>query len=206
MEEQKNVKQKAYHKWICTKSPEDRTEYKKELTTFKKLLNKERNGTWERKCAEINSFLGGSRSNEAWKFINNLRSDKSPKVNIPFISLNKFQEHYKNELKVSPLCEMMSPTAYRTRGTYMTVSLDMVEKALIAMKNGKSSGPEGIPAELLKCGPKILKEILACIFTTYINGEPIPDSWKTSWITPIHKKGRKDICTNYRCTAVSIHS
>ena len=48
-----------------------------------------------------------------------------------------------------------------------------------------------------------LQEILACIFTTYINGEPIPDSWKTSWITPIYKKGRKDICTNYRCIAVS---
>ncbi|XP_030760565.1 uncharacterized protein LOC115885717 [Sitophilus oryzae] len=41
LEEQKNVNQKTYHKWICTKSPEDRTEYKKELATFKKLLNRE---------------------------------------------------------------------------------------------------------------------------------------------------------------------
>lgn len=64
----------------------------------------------------------------------------------------------------------------------------MIEKDLKSMENGKSCGPEEIPTEMLKYRPLKLKEIVAFLFTLYINGEPIPGSWKTAWITPIHKK------------------
>ncbi|KAF2885527.1 hypothetical protein ILUMI_20677 [Ignelater luminosus] len=78
----------------------------------------------------------------------------------------------------------------------------MVEDALKSMKNGTASGPEGIPVELIKYGPTKLKNMLASLFTSYINGKEISTQWKVAWITPIHKKGRKDVCSNYRCISV----
>lgn len=36
-----------------------------------------------------------------------------------------------------------------------------------------------------------------------MNGQEIPDQWKTGWITPIHKKGSKANCNNYRCITVT---
>jgi len=36
-----------------------------------------------------------------------------------------------------------------------------------------------------------------------INGERIPSKWKEAWITPIHKKGNKEDCFNYRCISVT---
>jgi hypothetical protein len=61
-----------------------------------------------------------------------------------------------------------------------------------------SSGPDGIPPALLKmCGSTLCKP-LAIIFSRSLFEGSFPQLWKTSFISPIFKKGcKKNIC-NYR--------
>jgi len=54
-----------------------------------------------------------------------------------------------------------------------------------------------IPAELVKAGGRtICLEI--CKLITSIWKEKLPEEWKESIIVPIHKKGDKTDCSNYR--------
>lgn len=41
----------------------------------KSAEDKNTNEMWERKCAEINAYSGGTQSSEAWKLIKTLRLD-----------------------------------------------------------------------------------------------------------------------------------
>lgn len=205
LEEQKIKKQKLFQKWLSTGSPDDREAYRRELTTFKRLHNIEKNKSWDRKCSEINSHIGGSRSSEAWKVIDTLRSNRVTKVNLPIINITNWRTHYERELREErPIYATLSPKPYRAEGTYVEITIARVSKALNSLKNNKASGPEGIPAELLKYGSHKFKWMLSVLMTRYINNEvAIPESWKSGWITPIHKKGRKDVCSNYRCISVT---
>ncbi|XP_044760773.1 uncharacterized protein LOC123318222 [Coccinella septempunctata] len=45
--------------------------------------------------------------------------------------------------------------------------------------------------------------MLRHLFEKFINGAAIPEVWKEAWITPIHKKGVKSECQNYRCISVT---
>lgn len=70
------------------------------------------------------------------------------------------------------------------------------------MKSNKAPGPGDIPAELLKYGPYKLHQMLKHMFSRCMNGENPPQEWRTSYLTPIHKKGSRDNETNYRGIAV----
>lgn len=66
------------------------------------------------------------------------------------------------------------------------------------LKNNRTSGEDGIIAELLKnLGPKALEE-LTHIITNIWTTETIPDDWKCALIHPLHKKGDKTDVNNYR--------
>ena len=56
------------------------------------------------------------------------------------------------------------------------MTVPMINIALRSMKNNRASGPEGIPAELLKNGSIRLKVMLSNLMTRYINGGPIIES------------------------------
>ncbi|XP_045464755.1 uncharacterized protein LOC123673995 [Harmonia axyridis] len=71
------------------------------------------------------------------------------------------------------------------------------------LKVGRSCGPEGIYAELDKNGTQKLFHLLATIFNRYINGEDVPDTWRVAYLSSIHKKRRKDVCSNYRGISVT---
>lgn len=46
--------------------------------------------------AQINSYIGGTRSTEAWKEIRNLGTNETTKTNIPLISLEWLKTYYEN--------------------------------------------------------------------------------------------------------------
>ena len=74
-----------------------------------------------------------------------------------------------------------------------------VLQAIKAMRNNKSPGLDGIPAEVFKNGGQRLTERLSKLFTLIWNTETIPQQFKDANIIPIYKnKGQRSSCDNYR--------
>ena len=81
-----------------------------------------------------------------------------------------------------------------------------VKWALGSITTNKSSGGDGIPAELLKIlkddAVKVLHSICQQIWKT----QQWPQDWKRSVFIPIPKKGNAKECSNYRTIALISHT
>ena len=78
------------------------------------------------------------------------------------------------------------------------VSVDEVCDYLKGLDTSKASGPDGIPARLLKeCCDQIAPSLCA-IFNQSLSSAKVPTEWKSADIAPIHKKDSKEPAENYR--------
>jgi hypothetical protein len=77
-------------------------------------------------------------------------------------------------------------------------SLVEVEIAIRKLKSYKSSGTDQIPAVFIKAGGDILCSEIHKLICSIWNKEELPQQWKESITAPIHKKGDKTDCNNYR--------
>jgi len=66
------------------------------------------------------------------------------------------------------------------------------------LKNHKSPGEDCIQAELLKKGVKDVIRWIWKVISKVWTTEKLPDDWKVAVVCPIHKKGDKQDCNNYR--------
>jgi hypothetical protein len=73
-----------------------------------------------------------------------------------------------------------------------------VEIAIAKLKKYKSPGSDQIPAELIQAGGEILLSAIHELINFVWNKEEFPNQWKETIIVPIHKKGDKTDCNNYR--------
>jgi hypothetical protein len=73
-----------------------------------------------------------------------------------------------------------------------------VEVAIAKLKKYKSLSSDQIPAKLIQAGGEILLSAIHKAINSVWNKEELPDQWKESIIVPIHKKGDKIDCNNYR--------
>jgi len=62
----------------------------------------------------------------------------------------------------------------------------------------KSPGIDQIPAELIKAGVRTIRGAIHKLIIAIWNKEELPVEWKESVRVPIHKKGDKTECNNYR--------
>jgi hypothetical protein len=72
-------------------------------------------------------------------------------------------------------------------------SEERVRKTVIELKNGKSCGPEGVYAEMLKHGTDKLIKMLTWVINRCVNGEEVPQQWKVAYNSSVHKKEAKKI-------------
>jgi hypothetical protein len=73
-----------------------------------------------------------------------------------------------------------------------------VEIAIAKLKKYKSSGSDEILTDLIQAGGEILLSAFYKLIKSVWNKEELPDQWKESVIVPVHKKGVKTDCNNYR--------
>jgi hypothetical protein len=73
-----------------------------------------------------------------------------------------------------------------------------VELAIEKLKSPKSPGSDQIPAELIKAGGWTIHCAIHKLIISIWNKEELPEEWKELIIVPIHKKGDKTYCNNYR--------
>ena len=62
----------------------------------------------------------------------------------------------------------------------------------------KGTCQNDIPVKILKLCSEILSPFLAKLFDNCINQGISPQNFKCSQVTPIHKSGLENVCTNYR--------
>ena len=70
------------------------------------------------------------------------------------------------------------------------------------LKNNKAAGADGIHPELIKYGGNELLNRMCELVRQIWEEERIPEEWKETIIVPIHKRGDKDGCENYRGIAL----
>lgn len=82
------------------------------------------------------------------------------------------------------------------RDIFLTTS--EVKNVLQGLDSSKATGPDEIPNRLLIISADILSNPLTVFFNRCLTDCKFPTQWKTAHITPIHKNGNKDECSNYR--------
>jgi hypothetical protein len=58
------------------------------------MVTNYRNEFWDKKCLEIQPYLGSKKSSESWKFIRNIRVSNSDKSQLNLISADTWEKYY----------------------------------------------------------------------------------------------------------------
>jgi dihydroneopterin aldolase len=66
------IKINYFLKWLSTKDNNDIVQYKMVQAKIRRMVTNHRNEFWDKKCLEIQSYLGSKKSSESWKFIKNI--------------------------------------------------------------------------------------------------------------------------------------
>ena len=194
-----------------TKCAHDQTKYRE----IKKLAQSEcRKAYYE----YINSMLDENNQNEInlkkfWSFIKSkkkensgvdalmkngtVHSDSQAKadiLNMQFSSVFTIGNASNTpSLGVSPYSEL----------PHITVCVAGVKKLLEGIKPHKATGPDGIPARLLKDYAADLAPVLSHIHQASLNQGRVPADWKHAWVIPVFKKGARNSPSNYRPISIT---
>ena len=82
------------------------------------------------------------------------------------------------------------------------ISEDEIQVAIAQLRDGKAPGDDGISAELLKLAGDETICWLTSLFNFIWSSESIPSDWLNHLIVPLHKKGSRSKCDNYRGIAL----
>ena len=86
---------------------------------------------------------------------------------------------------------------------HITVTVEGVVKLLHSLKPNKASGPDAIPARILKDTAVEIAPILTVIFQQSLDTGTVPYDWTVANISPIYKKGDCSTPSNYRPVSVT---
>ena len=82
-----------------------------------------------------------------------------------------------------------------------------IKRAISLLKNGKATGPDGVPAEAIKADTNISVEMMHNLLGKIWDEENVPTEWKHGYIIKLPKKGDLGECKNWRgITLLSVPS
>ena len=77
-------------------------------------------------------------------------------------------------------------------------SIDLLLKVMKTVKRKKCFGFDRIPMLVYVDGFDVLKDKICVLFNMIAQEEMVPEQWRMARIMPLHKKGQKSKCQNYR--------
>ena len=82
--------------------------------------------------------------------------------------------------------------------TELALSVEEVQAVLGSLDSTKATGPDGIPARLLKETASVISPSLCKLYNKSLDQGIFPQDWKLANIVPIYKKGQREHTENYR--------
>ena len=77
------------------------------------------------------------------------------------------------------------------------ITPETVFNKLVKLKSGKSPGPDGWPTQLIKQMAEYICVPLSILFNKSLDSGVLPEEWKSAHVTLVHKKGARNLVTNY---------
>ena len=102
------------------------------------MVTNHRNEFWDKKCLEIQSYLGSKKSSESWKFIKNIRLSNTGKSQINLISADVWEKYY-YMLLVEDRKEFIDKDERllkKSKGNIIEIDSNTVKQSIMRMKNG----------------------------------------------------------------------
>ena len=152
---------------------------------FKTTLLQEMN--WKRKDAKT-----------FWKLLDKLDKKQRPDLLELGISTNKWVDHFKNVL-YNPSESKKLPKNTKEKGPLdFAISDEEIKLGSYILRLGKAPGQDIISNEMISCLLELNPELIKKLFKAIFLNPTVINNWRTSMITPIHKKGSKTNPDNYR--------
>lgn len=146
-----------------------------------------------------------------WSHMKNLSSTKSIPSNMTFnnITTNSGDEicnlfaAYFQSMFLTPDKNSHYPQSYGEGSSVcdifsIDITVEDVRRELRGLDITKSAGPDEIPPSFLVRCSEQLANPLSILFSKSISEGYVPVIWKAAFISPIHKKGPKNLVPNYR--------
>ena len=90
------------------------------------------------------------------------------------------------------------PSRTKEKLKEITIGKELVKKKLLALKIGKSPGPDGLHPRVLKELSEVIDVPLTEIFNASLEFGQLPEDWRSANVTAIFKKGSRHVAGNYR--------
>jgi hypothetical protein len=141
----------------------------------------------------INEFKRGYQSRKSF-----VKDENVDLLADSHIILNRWKNYFSQLLNVHNASDVRQIEVHTVEPLVSGSSRLEVKIAIAKLKKCKSPGSDQIPAELIQTGGKMLLYAIHKLMNSISNKEELPDQWKESIIVPMHKKGDKTDCNNYR--------
>lgn len=97
-----------------------------------------------------------------------------------------------------PLDPIENKTFQKVEPLVKEISMEEVRAAIRSHKNWKAPGSDNIPSELIKYGGDDMQNFIYRSCLRVWQEEKMPENWNEAILKPLHKKGDKTECNNYR--------
>ena len=218
------AKNEAYRQYTQRACRANKERYNELRRVSNRLIRRKKRKHFDEQLQQINQRLASKNIRQAYKLINNVKNGYQPRTSLckdkdgniisDIESVNKRWASHFEELLNAPSTSPAEPALEQLAEPGPPVlppTVEEVSLAIQSLQNNKAPGADEIPAELLKHGGTCLTNAVHVLLLKIWNDEVIPEDWRKSIICPIHKKGDKLKCENYRgislvCTAYKILS
>ncbi|KAI0221088.1 hypothetical protein LSAT2_027493 [Lamellibrachia satsuma] len=199
-------KKKYYKKAQRTKSDQDMAKYR----ATKKLVQSECRKAYYQ---YINSMIGESNQNggnlkKFWSFIKSKKNDNSGVAPLKKNGIVHSDSQTKADILNTQFSSVFTkggkinvPNLGTCKYSVLpdiTVCETGMRKLLEAVKPHKATGPDAIPARVLKDYAAEIAPVLTLIYQSSLNQGTVPVDLKHAWVIPVYKKGDRGSPSNYR--------
>jgi hypothetical protein len=160
---------------------------RKEWGLVNKILNRK-----NKKDASVNKILDNGKTIS--------KSIEISKIFNVFFSEIALKTQFEGEVQEGCSCSMNYSESLDTNESFYNdgISSFVVYKSIMSLNNSTSAKSDSFSNGLLKKIAFYISDVLAFLFNKSMNDGLFPDILKEAEVLPLHKKGSKEIVSNYR--------
>ena len=198
-------KNRAFKRAKASRTTKDRTRYKKLKSACQRSI-REAHDTY------VHDIIGQSAKDSPKKFWSYIKGKKQESSGVSPLRNSDGVIHSEADVKANILNKQFvsvftkedtanipdkGPSPYSSMMN-ITIRSKGVEKLLSNLQPDKATGPDMIPARLLKQLSAEIAPALALVFQSSLDCGRVPRDWTMAHVVPLFKKGDKSTASNYR--------